>query len=122
MVVIAGLARRRHPVVAVQDVCPMCQREAVRVGVMDKRAFDIFWIPLIPLGSSKKFICLICGGEQKVRALVPPPGPEIPPAEVRARVADLIARQGGAASAPAPAAPPSPPTTPPPMPPPIHPR
>jgi len=119
MVVIAGLARKRHPIVAVQDVCPLCHREAVRVGVMDKRAFDVFWIPVIPLGSSKKFVCLMCGGEQKVRALVPPPGPEIPPAELRSRFADLMARQG---------APPSPPSaapssgTPPPSPPPIHPR
>lgn len=126
MVVIAGLARKRHPIVATQDVCPLCHREAVRVGVADKRAFSIFWIPFIPLGSSRKFICLMCGGEQKVRSLVPPPGPEIPPAEIRSRLSELMARQGEAAQSPG-TPPPTPPYTPPPtgppsMPPPIHPR
>jgi len=122
MVVIAGLARRRHPIVAVQDVCPLCRRDAVRIGVVDKRAFDIFWIPVIPLGSSRKFVCLMCGGEQKVKSLVPPPGPEIPPAELRARFADLTARQGGVATSEPTPSPPSLPSAPPTPPPPIHPR
>ncbi len=93
MVVIAGLARKRHPVVAVQSVCPNCHRESVRAGIIEKRAFTIFWIPLVPLGSSKKLICLACGGAEKVKRLTPLPYPEVPPDQVRARIAELRARE-----------------------------
>ena len=113
MVVIAGFARKRHPVNAIQVACPLCHRESVRVGIVEKRAFDVFWIPIIPLGSSKKYVCLLCGGEEKVKSLEAAPNLEVPPAEVRVRLADLIARQSAPTTGPPPP-PPRPVQSPPP--------
>jgi len=86
---IGGIHRRRHPVVAVERECAACRRMSIHLGVVAKRALHVFWIPVLPLGSGKRFVCLLCGKEQKVRKITWTNETAIPPSAVRSRLADL---------------------------------
>ena len=86
---IGGVHRRRHPVVAVEGECPACRRVSIHLGIVAKRALHMFWIPILPLGSGKQFVCLLCGKEQKVRKLTWTNETALPTSAVRSRLADL---------------------------------
>ena len=86
---IGGIHRRRHPVVAVEGDSPACGRTSIHLGVVAKRALHVFWIPILPLGSAKQFVCLLCGSERKVPKLTWTNETALPPSAVRSRLADL---------------------------------
>jgi len=86
---IGGIHRRRHPVVAVEGECTACRRTSIHLGVVAKRALHVFWIPILPLGSAKQFVCLLCGSEWKVPKLTWTNETALPPSAVRSRLADL---------------------------------
>src|SRR3972149_5370628 len=85
-VFIGGVHRRRPPVGAVEGECPACRRVSIHLGIVAKRALHMFWIPILPLGSGKQFVCLLCGKEQKVRKLTWTNETAIPPSGVRSRL------------------------------------
>ena len=62
MYVIFGTYTKRHIIGLYNVPCHACGSPmAVQQGVIEKKAFNMFWIPLIPLGSKKRLVCSKCG-------------------------------------------------------------
>ncbi|HLZ25107.1 MAG TPA: hypothetical protein VKQ30_23540 [Ktedonobacterales bacterium] len=64
--IIYGYRRRNKVMGQVPYVCPQCQRNGYHSVVRTSRFFTLFWIPIIPLGSSTTARCNLCGFQEKV--------------------------------------------------------
>jgi predicted RNA-binding Zn-ribbon protein involved in translation (DUF1610 family) len=63
MFIIAGLSSKRHRLGTKLHTCPNCQRPSTFTYMLVKRAFSIFWIPIVPAWSRVKMRCQSCGVE-----------------------------------------------------------
>jgi hypothetical protein len=67
MFVIAGISKKFHPVGLYNMFCNVCQNPGVHQGGVEKMAFSVFFVPLIPLGSRKRLICNACATVTKTK-------------------------------------------------------
>ncbi len=51
--------------------CPKCGKETKHYLMLQKRAFTVFFIPLIPLGTRKYLVCEECRSVTKVSNFPP---------------------------------------------------
>jgi C4-type Zn-finger protein len=77
MIVFFGLYRKRHVVGAYKLDCPVCREKIVHLGAIEKRAVNIFFIPIFPAGSGKVLSCNRCGNTTKIKEF--PAAQEISP-------------------------------------------
>lgn len=67
MLLIHGLYRFRTRRVAFRnDYCLVCKQPARSVQFRTFDAWHLFWIPLIPLGFRKRWLCTVCGREPRL--------------------------------------------------------
>jgi hypothetical protein len=64
--IIYGYRRRNKVMGQVPYVCPQCQRNGYHAVVRTSRYFTLFWIPIIPMGSTTTARCNLCGFQEKV--------------------------------------------------------
>ena len=64
--IIYGYRRRNKVLGQVPYVCPQCKRNGYHAVVRTSRHFTLFWIPLIPMGSTTTARCNLCGYQEKV--------------------------------------------------------
>lgn len=64
--IIYGYRRRNKVMGQVPYVCAQCKRNGYHAVVRTSRFFTLFWIPIIPLGSSTTARCNLCGYQEKV--------------------------------------------------------
>lgn len=90
--VLFGLKKKAYPVRGYYQHCDRCGKETPHRGAIVKKAITLFFIPVIPLGSSKMVECTRCVTRESVSleeyfaniaraskgsAGVPPPGPAL---------------------------------------------
>jgi hypothetical protein len=68
-----GATKKEHVVGFYNMVCGNCGATCVHTAVLEKRAFTFFFIPVIPLGSSKKLTCNRCAFTQSSWEMVKHP-------------------------------------------------
>ncbi len=61
MLFIFGFKNSSRNLGLAQAVCPRCGRRAAQRVDRRKRAFSVFFIPIVPLGSSYEATCTACG-------------------------------------------------------------
>ena len=66
MFLIFGFRNSSRNLGLAQATCPHCGNRAAQRVDRDKRAFSVFFIPLIPLGSSHVATCTACGRRTKI--------------------------------------------------------
>lgn len=64
--IIYGYRSRNKVMGQVPYVCPQCKRNGYHTVVRTSRHFTLFWIPLIPVGSTTTARCNLCGFQEKV--------------------------------------------------------
>lgn len=68
MIIFFGIKKKNHLYDAyVVRECPKCGRETNHQLLLQKRAFTIFFLPLIPLGTKKYLVCTECKTPYKVK-------------------------------------------------------
>jgi hypothetical protein len=112
VIVIFGIRRRAHRMATVFALCRLCGSPAAQAITRVRTFFSLFFVPVIPLGSTYRSTCTLCGravklsradAEQLVAQDLAAPG----------RPGPFQAGAGSSAPYPLPAmpAPPPPPTT-----------
>lgn len=66
MLVIFGIKNSARNLGLAQATCPRCGNRAAQRVDRRKRAFSLFFIPIIPLGSSHEVTCTACGVTSKI--------------------------------------------------------
>lgn len=66
MLVIFGIKNSSRNLGLAQATCPRCGHRAAQRVDRRKRAFSLFFIPIIPLGSSYEATCTACGVTSKI--------------------------------------------------------
>lgn len=66
MLIIFGIKRMRRRLATMLAVCGRCGTPAAQVIIRQTRRFSLFFIPLIPLGSSYVSICTLCGSSTRL--------------------------------------------------------
>ncbi|WP_216695039.1 zinc-ribbon domain-containing protein [Dietzia psychralcaliphila] len=66
MLVIFGFKNSSRNLGLAQAACPHCGNRAAQRVDRNKRAFSVFFIPIIPLGSSFSATCTACGSITKI--------------------------------------------------------
>ena len=66
MLVIFGFKNSARNLGLAQAICPRCGHRAAQRVDRRKRAFSVFFIPIIPLGSSYEATCTACGSTTKI--------------------------------------------------------
>lgn len=66
MLVIFGFKHSSRNLGLAQATCPHCGNRAAQRVDRDKRAFSVFFIPLIPLGSSYSATCTACASTTRI--------------------------------------------------------
>jgi hypothetical protein len=80
--IIFGIKRRAYRLATVFALCGLCQTPAAQAVTRVRTFFSLFFIPVIPLSSTYRTTCTMCGGSVKVTkeaaerlvASAPPPG------------------------------------------------
>ena len=65
MFIIFGISTKQKAKTAGQFHCPVCQTQRTYAELRQSRRFTLFFIPVLPLGSSSlgRVICTTCGSE-----------------------------------------------------------
>jgi hypothetical protein len=66
MLIIFGIKRVRRRLATMLAVCSRCGTPAAQVIIRRSRWFSVFFIPVIPLGSSYASICTLCGSSTRL--------------------------------------------------------
>lgn len=66
MLVIFGFKNSARNLGLAQATCPRCGHRAAQRVDRRKRAFSVFFIPIIPLGSSYEATCTACGTTTRI--------------------------------------------------------
>lgn len=66
MLVIFGFKNSSRNLGLAQATCPHCGHRAAQRVDRNRRAFALFFIPIVPLGSSHTATCTACGTTMKV--------------------------------------------------------
>lgn len=66
MLFIFGFKNSARPLGLAQATCPHCGNRAAQRVDRRKRAFSVFFIPIIPLGSSYEATCTACGATTSI--------------------------------------------------------
>lgn len=66
MLLIFGFKNSTRNLGLAQATCPHCGNRAAHRVDRDRRAFSVFFIPLVPLGSSFSATCTACGQRTKI--------------------------------------------------------
>jgi predicted RNA-binding Zn-ribbon protein involved in translation (DUF1610 family) len=70
---IFGMRRKSYITGHITKKCPHCGVTCAQTQVTSKRFFTLFFIPLIPLGSSRFTTCTSCGQRSANDSIAPPP-------------------------------------------------
>ena len=72
MIVFFGVKKKNHIYNAYTTMqCARCGKETEHYLAIQKRAFTVFFIPLIPLGTRKYLICRECKNAVRVKEFPP---------------------------------------------------
>ena len=63
---IVGFKNSARTLRLAQATCPHCGNRAGQRGDRRTRAFSVFFIPIIPLGSSYEATCTACGASTRI--------------------------------------------------------
>jgi hypothetical protein len=66
MFIIFGIKRMRRRLATMLAVCSRCGTPAAQVIIRQSRWFSLFFIPVVPLGSSYVSTCTFCGSSTKL--------------------------------------------------------
>jgi hypothetical protein len=78
MLFIFGMRRKSYITGHVTKACPHCGVTCSQTQIMSKRFFTVFFIPLIPLGTSHFTTCTSCGQRSADDTASAPPPPAAP--------------------------------------------
>ena len=56
-----GMRTKAKPMGQVERPCTKCARNTMQTAIETKRWFTLFFIPVVPLGSSQVVRCNLCG-------------------------------------------------------------
>lgn len=101
---VIGIRRKAYRLATVFALCALCSRPAAQAVTRIRTFFSLFFIPVVPLGSSYRSTCTLCGHGVRINK---------EDAETLVALARGAADQPGPAPYPAPAMPPAPPVMPP---------
>ena len=65
MLFLFGVRTRSKGLAQVEQPCAKCSKPTIHTGVETKRWFTLFFVPVIPLGTSHLLRCNFCGLKQK---------------------------------------------------------
>jgi len=68
MLFLFGVRRKQKPLGQVERPCTKCARSTVHTALELKNWFTLFFIPVIPFGTSYITICNLCGMKYKSSA------------------------------------------------------
>ena len=70
MIVFFGIKKKAH-VLNIPFIrhCERCDKDTEHYFVVQKRAFTVFFLPLIPLGSKKYLVCRECKNAVRVKGI-----------------------------------------------------
>ncbi len=68
MFILFGFRRRSARLGAVFAMCQFCHTPAAQQVVRTRRYFTLFFVPVIPLGSSYATTCTMCGRSSRITA------------------------------------------------------
>jgi ribosomal protein L37E len=74
---IFGIRRKSSITGHITKKCSHCGATCAHTQIESKRFFTLFFIPLIPLGSSHYTTCTSCGQRSSDDAVTPPPPPAV---------------------------------------------
>lgn len=66
MLVIFGIRRKAYRLVTVFGLCRLCGTPAAQVVTRVRTFFSLFFIPVVPLGSTYRSTCTMCGRTVKI--------------------------------------------------------
>jgi hypothetical protein len=61
MLFLFGVRTKAKPIAQIEYPCSKCARSTMYTAMESKRWFTLFFVPLIPLGSSHVVRCNLCG-------------------------------------------------------------
>jgi hypothetical protein len=66
MPIIFGIKRKAYRLATVFAMCGICQTPAAQVVSRVRTFFSLFFIPIVPVSSSYRSTCTMCGGSVKI--------------------------------------------------------
>lgn len=108
MIVIFGIRRKACRLATVFALCRLCGSPAAQAITRVRTFFSIFFVPLVPLGSSYRSTCTLCG--RTVKLTKADADEAVAQSEAAARSAPLPPPTVPSAPYPPPAMPPGPPS------------